>query len=663
MSTTVRTNNTIEENENLESFYIICFDDSIKNEIRQELRSIINYLLVFQDEQQCLQYIDSVSKYDQVILIAKRKLSQHFIPQIVHLQQIISIYIHSNDKNANEQWTKSSNKVKEVIVQRNELAQCIRKDYNRRQFYNLDETLTMKFFNSKKTDEKFLTTSLNDDFIYSQMLIDCLIGTTPVSNDKNELVALCKRQYKNNSDELNILEEFEKDYLPERSLWWYTRHSFLYRLMNKAFRIENIDLLLLFRFFIRDIRQQLIKNKAASAIRAYRGQFICKEDLELLTKFSGEFISMNSFLLASSDYEQTRSSLLSFTSSYQIEKVLFEINANPQSDNLRAFSNITSFSYYRNKEEVLFMIGSIFRLVRIDRDINGIWHIQLNLCANNDHPLQSFIQQKKNEFDILDTDLISLGFILEHMNKLDDAEKYYRFVINQLPKDHNDRDRCYHALGEVTQKKGDYDASLKWYKKSIENDLQTSKEDNPNIATSYNSIAVVYSRKGDYALALESYRKALEIWKKTLGEDHPDVAMCYNNMGIIYHEEGKYSDALEFYHKSWNIRQKHLPVENRSLGQLHACIGNVHCRFRNYDLALEHYNLSLEAFEKSFLSHYPDVPMVLRNMGLVCQAKNQYQQALVYLKKAATVYRQSISATHPDIVQIEKTIRYVSSKL
>ncbi|CAF4559569.1 unnamed protein product, partial [Rotaria magnacalcarata] len=54
MSTTVRTNSTIEENENLETFYIICLGDSIKNEIRQELRSIINYLLVFEDEQQCL---------------------------------------------------------------------------------------------------------------------------------------------------------------------------------------------------------------------------------------------------------------------------------------------------------------------------------------------------------------------------------------------------------------------------------------------------------------------------------------------------------------------------------------------------------------------------------------------------------------------------------
>ena len=49
-------------------------------------------------------------------------------------------------------------------------------------------------------------------------------------------------------------------------------------------------------------------------------------------------------------------------SSDNIEQVLFEIDADPQLDNIKPFSNITSFSYFPNEEEVLFMIGSIFRL-------------------------------------------------------------------------------------------------------------------------------------------------------------------------------------------------------------------------------------------------------------------------------------------------------------
>lgn len=546
---------------------------------------------------------------------------------------------------------------------RNELVQRIRKDYYRYQFYNLDEAGTMNFFNSKKPDKTFLSTTFNDHFIHWQMLIDCLIHMPSSSNDKNELIALCKQQYKNNSDELNIIEEFEREYVPERSLWWYTRHSFLYRIMNKAIQVQNIDLLLLFRFFIHDVNGQLMKQKSSSNICAYRAQLISKDDLELLKKFLGEFISMTSFLLASPDYEQTRSFLLSSPSSDNMEKVLFEIHANFSPDNDKPFSNTNSYSYFRNKEEVLFTIGSIFQFVGINRDSNDIWYVQLNLCTNHNHPLQLLIQEKKNDLNIVDTDLLSFGFILENMGKIDEAEKYYQTMLNHLSKDHEDIDRCYHALGEITQKKGDYDASLNWYNKSIEIDRKLSNENDLNIANSYNSIAVVYSRKGDYTLALESFKKALDIWTKILGEDHLDIAMCYNNIGIIYQEQQQYTDALEFYHKAWNIRQKHLSMEHPSLGQSHACIGNVHYRIGNYDLALEHYTLSLETFEKSFLFNHPDVAIVLRNMGLICHTKNDFQQALAYLEKSASVYRQLFSSTYPNVIHIEKLIRYISSKL
>ena len=420
--------------------------------------------------------------------------------------------------------------------------------------------------------------------------------------------------------------------------------------------MENINLLLLLRFFICDIKQELKKIKSSSSIRVYRAQLMSKEDLDILIKFVGKFISINSFLSTSPNREQTRSFLISSALSTDLESVFFEIDANHQLDNNQNFGNITSYSYFSHKEEILFMIGSIFRLVHIDRDIDGIWNIQLILCSNKDQQIQSVIQHKKNELDISEKDLLSFGFVLEDMGKLDDAEIYYHRVLNQLSKDHDDIPRCYHALGEVNLKKGDYDSSLKWYKKSLE-------IDDSNIATSYISIAVVYSRKGDYAHALESFSKALEIGKKTYAEDHPDVAMCFNNMGIIYQEEMKYSEALEYYHKAWNIRQKYLPTEHPSLGQSHACIGNVRYHLKHYDLALEHYNLALENFKTSLFSHHPDIAMVFRNIGLVYQDKGDFQQALLYVEKAATIYRHSLPVTHPDIIQIEQIIRKISSKL
>ena len=47
--------------------------------------------------------------------------------------------------------------------------------------------------------------------------------------------------------------EFEKDYSSDKALWWYTRESFLYKMLIKALRVQNIDLLFLFRFVINQI--------------------------------------------------------------------------------------------------------------------------------------------------------------------------------------------------------------------------------------------------------------------------------------------------------------------------------------------------------------------------------------------------------------------------
>jgi tetratricopeptide (TPR) repeat protein len=385
-----------------------------------------------------------------------------------------------------------------------------------------------------------------------------------------------------------------------------------------------------------------------------------KEELEYLTKYIGDFISINSFLSTSPNREQTRSFLSSSILTDEMEKVFFEININPQINNNKIFSNITSHSYFPNREEVLFMIGSIFRLVHIDRDMDGIWNIQLILCSNKDHRLQTMIEQKKNELEIVDADILSLGFILEDMGKFDDAEKYYHYILNRLPKDNNeDITRCYHALGEITQKKGDYDSSIIWFNKSLEIDTRVLKIDDSNNAISYNSLAVVYSKKGQYTLALESYRKALDILKKIVGEDHPDTAMCYNNIGIIYQEEKNYSEALECYHKAWNIRQNYLPNEHPSLAQSHACIANIHYHLGHYDIALEHYNLSLEIFRKTLSSKDQNIAMILRNIGLTYQGKGEFQQALLYLEKALKIYRQSLN---PDAIQIEQIIRRISSK-
>ena len=525
--------------------------------------------------------------------------------------------------------------------------------------YQFDGLLPTNMFCSRKADQHAVPTNGNTHFLHTQMLIRQLVHIQPaIMNERNELIHRCLQQYQNNPKELNAIEEFDKNYSTDQAIQWYTRHSFLYRLLNKALRIQHLEMLLLLRFFIYDLARVLNTKRHASssssqAVRLYRAQGFSKKELETWMKSVGEFLSVNTFLRASSHRDQTRSKL---TLADDMEPVLFVIDVDLRGNHGKVFRHVTK------QDEAFFMIGSIFRLVYIERDLDGIWTIQLALCSEREPSLQEIYQSIDNNLADAKTDILSLGFLFEEMGKLDDAGMYFDHFLQHLPKDHEDIARCYHALGEITQKQGQYDASLKWFKKSLDLDMKLLKKSDSSIATGHNSIAVVYSKKGDYTHALESFKKALDIWKKSLGEEDLEVAMCLNNIGIIYQEQKKYPEALECYQKAWSIRQNILPVEHASLGRSHTCIGNVYYYLAQYDLALEHFKLSLETSRRSHFPHHPSIAMTLRNIGLVYQKTGDEQQALSYLKQAANLYRHSVSSTHPDLIQIERLIHQMTDK-
>jgi hypothetical protein len=124
--------------------------------------------------------------------------------------------------------------------------------------------------------------------------------------------------------------------------------------------------------------------------------------------------------------------LFSADPSVDTEQVFFKIDADPQLENIKPFANITSFSYFPGEEEVLFMIGSIFKLVQMKCDTNRIWNIRMVLCSENDHQLKTLFQHMKNEFSTGSTTLYRFGRVLCDMGKLNDAEKYYHRYLNQL---------------------------------------------------------------------------------------------------------------------------------------------------------------------------------------------------------------------------------------
>ncbi|CAF4960035.1 unnamed protein product [Rotaria socialis] len=360
--------------------------------------------------------------------------------------------------------------------------------------------------------------------------------------------------------------------------------------------------------------------------------------------------------------------------------VIFEIEADPtvvcmnndKTKNRRPFAQIDELSYYCGEEsEVLFMLGSIFRLNEISGDQSSSSSadatmsiiIRMTLCSDHDNDLKQLYDHMKNKHPQEKTNLLSLGDVMLDMGKFDLAGKYYRRWLNELPS--NDPSLCalYQRLGRVADAKGEYDTSLEWYQKSLEIDMRTRPSDHVNIGNTYNSIGSVHRKKGDRGRALESYNRAVSLFKQAHDENHPKMAMFYNNIGLIYQEEEKYFEELDFYEKSLAIWKKHLPADHPKLGTSYNNIGGAHQCLGHYDLALDHYNRSLNIRLKSLPAQHPNIASTYENMGLVYEDKNELEQALIYMKKAQTIYELALPLNHPNVVKIKNDVKRVEDKL
>lgn len=294
-----------------------------------------------------------------------------------------------------------------------------------------------------------------------------MLRLKPTQTDKNELIDYLKNKYHENKSELNNIHEFEQEYSSKKALQWYTRESFFYKTLNAALRTQNIHVIFLFRSFIVDIQKQLQKYQSKNILRVYRGQLMSNNEVVNLKKHKGHFISVNSFFSTSKERATALFLLCDTNSSIDSERVLFEVNTDPNIVTTKPFADISICSEFPEELEVLFMSGSIFRLNNIKRSYDGIWIIRMTLCNDDEHDLKQVLMYMKQKIGVGETNLRTFGKILWRMGKLDLAEIYlHRFGQQLTPNDPLLGD-LYEDLGELAAQQQDYEMSILWHKKSL----------------------------------------------------------------------------------------------------------------------------------------------------------------------------------------------------
>ncbi|CAF1422705.1 unnamed protein product [Rotaria magnacalcarata] len=183
-------------------------------------------------------------------------------------------------------------------------------------------------------------------------------------------------------------EKFELTYTASDAIEWYTRDSFVHKIVNRAVRSFDEIKLRCMTFLIRDIRQQLrycyLNLQQRSNLTVYRGELMSIKDIQRIRDTSlGSLISMNGFLSTTRTlnialvYANKNCDLVNDSRCH----VLFEINIDAVNSPV-IYADVSRISKFQEEDEILFDMGTLFKIESIDHDEDSkLWKVQLTTAA------------------------------------------------------------------------------------------------------------------------------------------------------------------------------------------------------------------------------------------------------------------------------------------
>ncbi|CAF1448492.1 unnamed protein product, partial [Didymodactylos carnosus] len=623
-----------EQQPNFEDFLVAWLDTNIEKpdtlcDRKTQLSSIINRVKQFDNPVDCINYISTIDE-EQIFLITSGALGETTVPLVHDCSSVVCIYIYCSYKEKHENWTKRFAKIREVCVDREILLKRLISDVT---LYSKALSAPISLF--KHEDREYSVRNLSKEsamFMWFQLLFDTLLDSKQTEDSKNEMLTICEEQYKDNEIELIKISEFRHQYSAETAIKWYTRDCFLYRLLNKALRTQNIDFIFSYRFFIIDLYNALLKlyslPSSVKVINVYRGQMIGVEELQKLQDNVGGFISINTFLSTTKDCGVASDFSGNGGGRPFFESIVYDIQVVEGNSTTKPFAEIQSLSYIEDESEVLFSVGTVFKIESVEQVTDKLWYVKLILSSEGNEQLKEVTRYLRSEIDERPT-LITLGNFLSEMGDYDRAAKYYTMLLRELEAGNSeDVGAVLCAIGSLYFRKGEYKQSLEYHEKALEK-LATLPEVHPDLATAFNSIGMVYYELNKFDVAMIYYLKALEVHKRVLSDTNdPFISADLNNIALVQIQTGHIQEALENLEKTLQMRLLILPADHPLLSHTYLNMGSLYSKVKDYSSALKMYDNALKIQLKTLPLTHPDLAKTYVNTAQIYSSQREYSKAL-----------------------------------
>ncbi len=197
--------------------------------------------------------------------------------------------------------------------------------------------------------------------------------------------------------------------------------------------------------------------------------------------------------------------------------------------------------------------------------------------------------------------LLTQAMELHQADRLDEAEKIYRKILQVQPKNYD----CLHLLGIIHHQRSDYIEAVRQFDIVL--------QDNPKFSTAHNNRGNALKELKNYAAALASYDQAVA--------HDPKNADAYNNRGVVFYVLKQFVEALASCEKAIAIKPDHAQAFNNR--------GNVLKSLKRFDEALASCDKAI-----ALASKYADA---LNNRGVILFEMRRFDEALASYDQAIAI--------------------------
>jgi len=536
---------------------------------------------------------------------------------------------------------------------------------------------TFHLFNRKGKTMRDLSKE-SASFMWSQFLVDVLKRFPVDENTYEEMLRFCEECYREDKIELQKIQEFRVCQSRD-VIRWYSKDSFLYRLLNTALRTEDVDDLYRFRGYIIDLcyaieckqnQQRRQSDVFPTSGKCYRGQIMLESEFNRIKDSigQGQLILVNSFFSASLD-KNIAEEFAGCDLPDDEKSVLIEIDYDLNLQHT-TFAFIGDQSVHPEEQEILFNLCAVFRMKNVyEDDKYGYIHLK-----TTDEGYEIFKEYHQfTQFDIeCPTIEIVFGRLRMMMGQYEKAVKYFELLSAKSLDDENihrvaicmHKSTCYYHMCKYQEAHNSLDAAFKifelmntpssdrlylqcrFYLANVylftnqlqsariifEEILRIQRETLPKTAVqigdTLRALGKLLGNERGYHEALPYRQEALEIYKKTLPASHHKRIVALHDLAGCYEPIGKYQQALDILNEAVPLLNSCITDDHSLRAKVLRTIGMNQQPLGYWEQAFENYTTANMIWMLQFPQGHVFTAFCLNKMGEIYRHRKQLHEAL-----------------------------------